>query len=369
MQPIPFFGIDRLYQQRSGEVLETISSVFSHGKVLMGPEIEELEEKLARYCGRKYAVAVGSCTDGIFYALKAAGVSPGDEVLITSFSFIASVTPILRLGAIPVFVDIEPEYYMMNLQDLESQITPRTRAILAVHLFGQMLPVDKLEEIAGQRKLILIEDAAQSLGAENNGRIAGSMGLCSTISFDPTKVIGAFGNGGVVLTDEEALAHDIRKLRYHGRNMATGEYESLGYNSRLATSQAALINLQLDWMSEWIDRRNTIAGKYSAAIDSITGAHRPLVREDNTHIYHKYVLRTPDRDRLRTYLNERGIQTMIHYPRALFEHLLFREYDHRAEGLDTVHHVANSVLSLPIYPELSDEEVEYIVRQLRQFSP
>jgi dTDP-4-amino-4,6-dideoxygalactose transaminase len=369
MQSIPFFGIDKFYQQRSEEILDTISSVFSHGKVLMGPEIEELEENLARYCGRKYAVAVGSCTDGLFYALKAAGISPGDEVLITSFSFIASVTPILRLGAKPVFVDIEPEYYMMDLQDLEDKITPRTRAIVAVHLFGQMLPFAQMEEIAQQRNLLLIEDAAQSLGALNDGRLAGSMGLCSTISFDPTKVIGAFGNGGIVLTDEEALASDIRKLRYHGRNMDTGEYEFLGYNSRLATSQAALINLQQGWVNEWIDRRNVIAGIFNAAVDSIDGMHKPSIRNGNTHIYHKYVLRTPNRDQLRAYMKEQGVQTMIHYPRALFEHMLFNKYDYRAERLDAVQRVKETVLSLPIYPELSDEEVDFIAQRLCQFSP
>ena len=364
---IPFYNIKRVYQKHSKEIINTVASVYSGGNVLMGAEVEELEKKVSRICGRKYALAVGSCTDALFFALKSAGIGKGDEVLVTSFSYTASVTPILRAGAVPVFVDIEPNYFMMDLPDLVKKITGRTKAIVAVHLFGQMLPIDKLEEIAKRNDLVLIEDAAQSLGSEYNGRKAGSAGLCSCISFDPSKIIGAFGCGGVFLSDDEAVYKMVKKLRFHGKNMENGEFEILGYNSRMATSQAALVLLQLNWLENWIEKRNEIAAIYNRELNMIKEIKIPEVNNGNSHTYHKYVIQVKNRDKLRKHLTDNGIQTMTHYNKALYEHPLFDNYKYRAANISLVHQIKNKALSIPIYPELKSEEVQYICEVIKTF--
>ena len=364
---IPFFNIDKLYQSHSKEILAAVDKVFSHGYVLMGPEIDEFEEKAANLCGRKYGVAVGSCTDALYFALSSAGIKRGDEVLVTCFTFIASVTPILRIGAVPVFVDIDPDYFMMDLNDLQNKITPYTKAIIAVHLFGQTHDIVKIEEIARKNNLILIEDAAQSFGSSNNNRKAGSMGLSSCISFDPTKVIGAFGNGGILLTDDEKIYNDVVKLRYHGKNLDKGGFELLGYNSRIATSQAAILNLQLNWLNDWIDKRNDIAGDYSSNLSGLDDVTIPAIIENGQHIYHKYVLKVHNRDELRKHLSENGIKTMIHYNDLVFENELFKEFKFISDNINTAYQVKQDVISLPVYPELTEPEIIYIIDSIKKF--
>lgn len=364
---IPFFGIDRMYAKYSDQILERLHSVYSDGRVLQGPEISEFEEGITKYCGRKFGVSVGSCTDALYFALKSAGVNQSDEVLVTSFSFIASASPIVRIGAVPVFVDIEPDYYMMNLNDLESKITNKTKAIIAVHLFGQTLPIDEIEEIAVKNNLILIEDAAQSLGSKYKNRMAGSMGLCSCISFDPTKVIGAFGSGGVLLTDNEDIYSTVKKLRYHGKNTNTGVFEIFGFNSQLASGKAALLSLQLDLLEDWIKRRREIAGIYSDELSDIEEINLPKIRDGAEHIYHKFVISTKNRDNLRNYLKEKGIQIMVHYNKTIYENPSFNSIRYKADGLSIVHDVKKSVLSLPLYPELKNDEVLYICDAIKAY--
>lgn len=365
---VPFFGVDRLYKRHASDILAVLESVYSHGKVLMGSEVGEFEEAISRYCGTKYAVAVGSCTDALFFALKANGIGPGDEVLVTGFSFIASASPILRAAATPVFVDIEPDYYMMDLSDLEQKITPKTRAIIAVHLFGQTLAIDELTAISEKYGLMLIEDAAQSLGSSYNNTKAAGVSLCSCISFDPTKIIGAFGNGGVLLTDDQDIYRRAKMLHYHGKDMQTGTFEMLGYNSRMATSQAALLNLQLGWLEELIKARQKVAEKYIAALQHLEPAIRlPKVRPGCRHIFHKFVISTSQRDALREHLSNRGVQTYIHYPKAIPENPLFSDYEYRSDGLERIEHVKDQVLSLPIYPELTDQETDYVIKVIKDF--
>ena len=362
---IPFFGIDRLYADHSENMLKAIDTVFTHGKVLMGPEVEQFENDISSYCNRKYAVSTGSCTDALYFSLRSAGVGLGDEVLITSFSFIASASAILRTGAIPVFVDIDRKYYMMDPSDLESKISEGSKAILAVNLFGQTLPMDRMEDIADRNNLILIEDTAQSLGGKWNGRPAGSMGLISCISFDPTKIIGAFGNGGVLLTDDKEIHDNAVKLRYHGKNMESGNFEILGYNSRLATSQAALLQYQLSHLDLWSKKRREIADFYKSELQNIGEIQLPEVQDGCEHIYHKFVLQCDDRNSLKEHLAKDGIKTMIHYNNALFEHQLFENYASRKKYVSLVHEIKERVLSLPIYPELTDDELSYITDSIK----
>jgi len=365
MKKINFLGIDRVYENNRDKFLQIIDGIYSRGSVLMGSEVDEFEEKIANYCGRKYAASVGSCTDGLFFSLKAASIKEGDEVLVTSYSFVASVTPILRLGAIPVFVDIDTEYFMMDVKDLDKKISKKTKAILAVHLFGQALPMDKIESIANLYNLIIIEDAAQSLGTEYKNRRAGSFGLVSAISFDPTKIIGAFGNGGVVLTDNIEIYNVVKKMRYHGKNLSNGEFELLGYNSRMATSQAALLSFQLDILDAWINRRIEIANKYREELKQFV--QLPKIRPDSNHVYHKFVIKVNERDKLKKYLDNKGVKSMIHYKKALFEHPLVRNNSYIEENINNVSFVSSKVLSLPIYPEMTNEEVEYVCNCIKKF--
>lgn len=364
---IGFFDIDKVYKEHKEEINLAIEKVLTSGKVLMGPEIEELENVVANYCNRKYAVATGSCTDALFFAITGSGINKGDEVLVTSYSFIASVSPILRIGAIPVFVDIDPNSFMMNLDDLKSKITNKTKAIVAVHLFGQCLPIDELEEIATENNLILIEDAAQSLGSYYNSRSAGSMGIASCISFDPTKVIGAFGNGGILLTDDENMFKVVSKLRYHGKNIETGEFEILGYNSRLSSYQAALLLIQFNHLDSWIEKRNKIAELYNDELKEIDEITVPQVDGKTIHIYHKYVMKVERRDQLKEHLMQNGIKTMIHYKKTLFENELFNQYKYFSQDIIVATKITKQVLSLPIYPSLKIEEIKHITESIKDF--
>ncbi len=363
---IPFYGIDRMYKDNSSEISEIIDGIYRGGKMLMGPEIELFETAISDHCDRKYAVAVGSCTDALYFSLKAAGINVGDEVLVTGFSYIASATPILRAGAIPVFVDINSDNFQMNLDDLTSKVTAKTKAIINVNLFGEMLDPEKIIELADSHGLILIEDAAQSLGSEYHGRPSGSVGISSCLSFDPTKIIGAFGNGGAVLCDKLETRDHIRKLRNHGKNNE-GEFEILGYNSRMASAQAALLSFQLGKLDSWIARSNEIAKLYNEKLSDIEQIITPKIRSGNIHTFHKYVIRTENRDELKQHLSDIGIQTLVHYGHVIPEQPLFKSTDQNKEQLTVALKTKNEVLSLPIYPQLSNEEAGSICSAIRAF--
>lgn len=364
---VPFFGKDRYFDTYSNDLMRLMKKVYSHGKVVMGPEIEEFENKLANYCSRKYAIAVGSCTDALYFSLLGIGIKEGDEVLVTSFSFIASASCILRTRAVPVFIDINPETYMMDLNDLEKKITNKTKAILAVDIFGDALDINALEEIGEKYNLPIIEDAAQSIGSRFGNRKVGSLGLCSCISFDPTKILSAQSNGGIVLTDDYSFYEKINQMRYHGKNLKTGEFETLGFNSRLASLQAAILSYNLDKLESWIEIHRNIANKYKKGLSDIPQITLPKENQETRHVYHKFVIKAENRDELKQWLSENNIQVMIHYDKALHENKLFENYDFRAEGLNEVNKIKTQVLSLPIHPFLKDDEINFVIQKIKEF--
>ncbi len=366
-QNIPFFGKDRYYRENSKEILKIVDSVYSHGKVVMGPEVDLFEANIAKYCGRKYAVAVGSCTDALYFALRNLNIGKGDEVLVTGFSFLASTSCILMAGATPVFVDINPDTYMMNLKDLEAKITNKTKAIIAVHLFGDCLDINAVEKIGKKHNIPIIEDSAQSIGSRYNERKAGSMGLCSCISFDPTKLLSAQSNGGVLLTDDPQVYETIAKMRYHGKNNKTGEFEILGFNSRISSLQAAILDFSLTKLESWIARNREIAGRYISGLKDISEIKLPVVQKETRHVYHKFVMQAQNRDKLKKWLSENKIDSMIHYKNALHENELFKHFSYRAEGLKGIDSVKEKVISLPIHPWLKDDEVDVIIKAVRKF--
>lgn len=364
---VPFYNIDRYYRNNKAVINELVEKTFDSGKVLEGSEVKEFEKNIATYCQRKYAVSVGSCTDALFFALSACGISTGDEVIITGFSFIASVTPVLRAGAVPVFLDINSETYTMDLSQVEAMISPKTKAIIAVHLFGQMLPINELSDIAKKHNLILIEDAAQAMGSEYNGIKAGKTGNCSCISFDPSKIISAFGSGGVLLTDDEVLYKKTLSLRYHGKNYDSGDFETCGYNSRMSTIQAGILNHQLKNINFLIESRNNVASLYCEKLNDIKEIQLPAINKNALHIFHKFVIKAKNRNELKTFLAENSIQSMIHYERPLFDYGLFKNYQFKKAEIKNIYSVGKEVLSLPIYPELTNDEINYICEKIKEF--
>jgi len=360
---VPFFGIDREFRAHQEAYAEIMHSVFSHGKVLQGKEVSDFEKKTAAFCDRRYGIAVNSCTDALYFSLLAAGVQLGEEVLVTDFSFVASASCILRLGARPVFVDVT-ESYNMDLRKAESMVSSKTKAVIFVHLFGQMGNPEDIEEFAKSHGLVLIEDAAQAFGATYRGRKAGSLGLLSCLSFDPTKVIGAPGSGGMVLTNSEELARKIVMLRYHGRNEKS-EYVSLGFNSQMPSLTAAILDYKLRHYEEWLARRREIAKYY---LDNIAGSCiLPFEETGSCHIYHKFVISSKNRDALRKFLSQYNIQSMIHYPMPLHRQPCFANFNYDHTNYPNATAISKEVLSLPVYPFLKENELQMVVEKINAF--
>lgn len=361
---IPFFGVAREFAACRHEIISRIEEVLESGQVLQGRPISALENKLASLVGRKHAVTTNSCTDALYFALLAADIHAGDEVLVPDFSFIASASCISRLGAVPVFVDVN-ENYNMDLKKASELISPKTRAMIFVHLYGQMSDPIHVENFAKKHGLILIEDAAQAISAMFADRKAGSLGKVSGFSFDPTKPISAPGSGGIALTDDDGIAFRIRRLIYHGK-ASDGQFVESGFNSQMPTLTAAVLNIKLEHDSEWLKRRRLIARYY---IENLTDLDLVLPKEqpNSIHIYHKFVIRHPERDALKTYLEKNGVQTRIHYVCPLHQQPCFSKYGYSDIQFPNALQFSRTVLSLPIHPFLDDSEVETIVDVLRRF--
>ncbi len=369
---IPFFAAERTWAARGERYAALIAEALSSGRSLQGPAVAAFEAALAERCERRHAVAVGSGTDGLFFALVAAGVGPGHEVVMPAISFIASASCVLRAGAVPVFADVD-EHLMLDAGAARAALSPRTRAILAVDLFGQVVDAAALHALADERGLALVEDAAQALGASTHApdgatktlgaRPAGSIGLLSCCSFDPTKTVAAPGSGGAVLTDDDELAAHLRRLRWHGRD-EHGRHVHLGYNSQLPTASAAIL---LDKLTRddaaWTKRRQAIAARYDAALDG--SPHRPVgVAPGCTHVFHKYAVRSPARDTLRDHLHSHGVTTLVHYAAPLARQPMF-DGSCRETPCPNAERACAELLSLPIHAQLTDAEVDRVCAALR----
>ncbi|MGY8990597.1 MAG: DegT/DnrJ/EryC1/StrS family aminotransferase [Rhodospirillales bacterium] len=364
---IPFFALDRQYMRDRDTYRDIADKVWRTGRVLQGPEVEEFETAVAAAMGRELGVAVGSCTDALAFALMANDIGSGDEVLVTCYSFVASVSPIFRVGATPRFVDIDPDTFMMDMGALKAAITPATKAILAVHLFGQTLDMAAVEDIAARHNLVLIEDAAQAIGAHDETRPGGSMGRISCVSFDPTKNIGSYSSAGAIATDDSDMATAIRRLRYHGRDDATRQNVVLGYNSQLASDMAGMLTFKLSKLDQWTQERLYVASRFADGLANVSEISLPVTRAGSTHTYHKFVMRADDRDALGAFLGERGIATMKHYNTLLCDVPFVRERVGVIDGLVNARKAASEVLSLPIFQEMTMDEADYIVDAVKAF--
>lgn len=364
---IPFMRLDRQFEQHKDTIMALCESVFSHGQVLQGPEVAALEEQLCSLMGTKHAVAVGSGTDALYFALFSAGIKQGDRVSVPAMTFVATASPVIRAGAVPVFVDAGYDYQPDIKKTIELVESGSVKAVVTAHLYGQLFDIAPLAEACKTNGVVLFEDAAQALGATFNGSAPGAHSVAASLSFDPMKVAGAFGSGGAIVTNDTDIANRVRRLRYHGRDESR-VYRELGYNSQLASIQAAIVSFKLDHIDEWTARRQQIARRYTAVLDEISSVFPPREIPGSRHVFHKYVLTAGnDRDRLRAHLSDAGVGTMIHYSSPLHTEPMFSEYIGPEETFPEAARLSKEALSLPIYPELDDSEVEFVCQQLASF--
>lgn len=351
------------------EVDEAISRVISSGNFILGPEVERFEAEMAAYCGSACAIGVASGTDALHLALRACGVGPGDEVITTPFTFIATAEAILHCGARPVFVDIEPRTFNLDCDRLEDCISERTRAIIPVHLYGHSVDMDRLLAIADRHRLKIVEDCAQALGAQYRGKRVGSIGNVGCLSFFPSKTLGAYGDGGMVVTSDPAVAERVGMLRQHGARRKY--YHSVpGFNSRLDGLQAAILRVKLRYLDSWNSRRRLRAGIYASLLSSVPEVVLPFEEEYAEHVYNYYTIRVsgPDggRDRLTANLAGEGIATAVYYPLALHLQDAHRSLGYGLGDFPEAERAQSEVLSLPMYPELPLEAIATVAEAVRR---
>jgi dTDP-4-amino-4,6-dideoxygalactose transaminase len=360
LEAIPPLDLKAQWLSVKDEISAAINAVVESQQFILGPQVQALEEEIARYCGTKFAVAVASGTDALLLALHAAGVGPGDEVLLPTFSFIATADSVSLLGAIPVFVDIDPSTFAINPAQLEAKISPRTRAILPVHLYGHPADMDPINAIAQRHNLKVIEDNAQAIGAKYKDRKTGGVGDLGCISFFPSKNLGAYGDGGMIVTNSEAYSKHLRMLRNHGSPQKYFATEQ-GWNSRLDEIQAAILRVKLRHLDNWGAARRKNASSYSQLLKAIPGVVIPVEAPWAEHVYHQYTIRVANRDRVQSALTEQGIGTTVYYPTPMHLQPVFAKFRYREGDLPQAEQAAKEVLSLPIYAELTSEQIHRVV--------
>jgi dTDP-4-amino-4,6-dideoxygalactose transaminase len=364
--PVPLLDLQAQYGPLRDEILAAVTRVCDSQRFIMGPEVEALERELAAALGVRDAIAVSSGTDAILVALMALGIGPGDEVVTSTYSFFATAGCVVRVGATPVLVDIDPETYNTDPAAIEAAITSRTRAIMPVHLYGLCADMDPILEIAGRRGIPVIEDACQAIGSRYKGRQAGGMGTVGCFSFFPSKNLGAFGDAGLVTTTDAQLAREIRLLRNHGAEPKY-HHKRIGGNFRLDALQAAVLRVKLPHLERWSEMRRANAARYtemfrSAGLDGRIGL--PFEPPEYHHIFNQYIVRVPDRDRVRQRLADEGIGTEIYYPVPFHLQECFAGLGHSRGAFPHAEAAADSTLALPIYGELTREQQESVVSAL-----
>lgn len=374
---VPLLDLKAHHQPLRKELLAALEQVLDKNNYILGNEVTELEEKIAAYCQVRFGVGVSSGTDALLVALMALDIKAGDDVITTPLSFFATVGVIVRLGARPVFVDIDPVTYNLDPSLLEAAITPRTRAILPVHLYGQCADMDPILEIATRRGLAVVEDAAQAIGSEyRDGRRAGSMGVAGCLSFFPSKNLGGLGDGGMVVTNDQMLAERLRILRVHG---AKPKYyhRMVGGNFRLDTLQAAVLNVKLGYLDRWTALRQQHAELYERLFRDTGLVEKSRVRLptaaykttgiDHYHIYNQFVIGVSDRDQLQAHLKAKGIGTEVYYPVPLHRQECFNALGYHEGDFPEAERASRELLALPIYPELKEDQQHYVVQMVQEW--
>jgi len=369
---VPLLDLKAQYASIKDEITPIVDEVFESQRFIMGPQIVAFEEEITAYCNTRFAIGVSSGTDALLISLMAMGIGAGDEVLTTPYTFFATAGSISRVGATPVFVDIDPQTYNIDPAQIEDKITANTKAIIPVHLYGQCANMKPIVEIAEKHNLTVIEDAAQAIGSQYGGMgdgkslLAGSMGHFGCFSFFPSKNLGAFGDGGLVTTNDEALAKRVRDLRTHGGKDKYRNY-LIGMNGRLDALQAAILRVKLKHLDAWSEARRRHAAYYTDAFRSCEPVQTPVTELDNLHIYNQYILRVPKRDELQVHLKEQQIGNAIYYPISLHLQECYQHLGYNVGDFPESEKAAQETIAVPVYPELSQEQQDYVIETIRKF--
>ena len=367
---VPLLDLRAQHEAIRAEVMARVLAVVESQQFILGEPVRELEERIAALSAARFGVAVATGTDALLLALKALDLGPGDEVLTTPFSFFATAGTIHNAGGRPVFVDIDPGTYNLDVARVAAAVTPRTRAILPVHLFGQMAPMEAILEIAARHGLAVVEDACQAIGARRlmggAWRVAGETGTAGALSFFPTKNLGAWGDAGMLVTSDEALAARVRRLRTHG-GLKMYFHEEVGTNSRLDALQAAVLLAKLSHLARWSADRRAHAAAYSAALGGVGAVRTPAVAPANEHIFHQYVVAAERRDALQAHLKEAGIGSAVYYPLPLHLQKCFAYLGCREGQFPVAERASKEVLALPVYPELTAAQRDLVIRTVKEF--
>ncbi|HLZ31280.1 MAG TPA: DegT/DnrJ/EryC1/StrS family aminotransferase [Chloroflexota bacterium] len=355
---VPLVDLTAQFRPIKHEVMQAIEAVLDDMHLFLGPNTLAFEEEFAAYCDVRSCVSVANGTDALHLALRAAGIGQGDEVITVAYTFIATTEAIVMAGATPVYVDIDPDTYLIDVSQIEARITPRTRAILPVHLYGQMADMDPIMQIAARHGLIVIEDAAEAHGAEYQGRRAGSIGQLGCFSFYFSKNLGAYGESGAVVTSDPELARRLRLYRDHGSERRY-HHQEFGFNSRMDEIQAAVLRIKLRYLDAWNEQRRAHAAAYDRLLAG-ANVRLPVTAPERSHIYYLYVISCPDRDALQRALARREIATGIHFPIPTHLQVASRSLGYGAGDLPHTERASREVLSLPMYPELSSAQLEWI---------
>lgn len=359
---VPLIDLRAQFTALEGEVRRAIDSVLKKQKFILDEEVRSLEKEISELTGTRFAIGCGSGTDALLLSLAALGIGPGDEVLTTSYSFFATAGMISWLDATPVFVDIDPRTFNLRTDQIESRITSRTKAILGVHLFGQCCMMEELQRFG----LPVLEDAAQAIGSTRNGKQAGSMGVCACFSFFPTKNLGAYGDAGMIVTNDEKLAAKIKMLRSHGQEMQRYHHTMIGTNSRLDEIQAAVLRVKLRHLKEWNQKRASHAAYFNQHLKDLP-VETPVIEEGNVSNFHQYVIKTEKRDELKTYLADHGIGSAIYYPVILPLQPCFSALGYKRGDFPDAEKCAQTSLALPIHQDLSQDQLETVILKISRF--
>lgn len=363
---VPLLDLKAQYSQIKEKIVPEIMKVIENQAFILGPRVEKTENELSTYIGAKFTLGCSSGTDALILALKALDIGEGDEVITTPYTFFATASSISRVGAKPVFVDIDADTYNIDVTKIEAAITPKTKAIMPVHLFGQCSDMDAILTIAKKHGLKVVEDAAQAIGSQYKGKQAGTFGDIGCFSFFPSKNLGCFGDGGLVSTNDEALYERMKGLRVHGGQVQYQHLE-IGMNARFDALQAAVISVKLPYLNEWTDGRIANASKYEASFKSFESIKTPAIREGNRHIFNQYVINVEKRDELKQYLSENEIGCAIYYPVSLHQQKCFEYLGYTEGDFPNSEYAAKHTLALPVYTELPAESLEFVIKTIVDF--
>ena len=363
---IPLLDLVAQYKSIKPEIDAAIQDVLNKGAYILGAHEKAFEQEAAEYLGVKHAIGLASGTDALIIALRAAGVGAGDEVIVPAYSFFATAGAVLSVGGTPVFVDVMPKTYLIDVSKIEAAITPKTKAIIPVHLYGQPADMDELQSLVKRHNLIIIEDNAQAFGASYKGKKTATISEIGCISFFPSKNLGAYGDAGMVVTNDDGYAEKMRMLRVHGWKKKYFP-EMLGYNSRLDEIQAAILRVKLRYLDSWNKKRHEIAGEYSIRLAG-SGIETPTELPEREHVYHLYMAGFPNRDEVQKQLTEAGISTALYYPQPLHLAAPCAKLGYKAGDMPVSEKAAAELLALPIYPEMSADQISEVIETVKKLA-